>query len=49
MANHMGVYACMGMLFVQKWYLLALQTIILYSTLLALSLERYIQLPDHVL
>ena len=47
--NHVGVYACVVMLFVQKWYLPALLTIILYSTLLALLIERYIQRPDHVL
>ena len=47
--NHMGVYACVVMLFVQKWYLPALLTIVLYSTRLALLLERYIQRPDRVL
>ena len=47
--NHVGMYACMVMLFVQKWYLPALLTIVLDSTLLTLLLERYIQWPDHVL
>ena len=49
MTNHVGIYACMVTLFVQKRYLLALLTIILYLTLLALLLERYIQWPDRVL
>ena len=32
MINHAGVYACVVMLFVQKWYLLALLMIVLYLT-----------------
>ena len=47
--NHAGMYACVVALFVQKWYLLALLTIVLYLTLLALLFERYIQWPDRVL
>jgi len=47
--NHAGVYTCVVMLFVQKWYLPALLTIVLYLTLLALLFERYIQWPDRVL
>ena len=49
MTNHTGMYACVVTLFVQKWYLPALLTIVLYLTLLALLFERYIQLPDRVL
>ena len=49
MTNHAGIYACVVMLFVQKWYLSALLMIVLYLTLLALILERYIQRPDCVL
>ena len=46
MTNHVDIYACVVMLFVQKCYLLALLTIVLYSTRLALILGRYIQQPD---
>ena len=49
MTNHVGMYACVVTLFVQKWYLPALLTIVLYLTLLALLFERYIQGPDRVL
>ena len=49
MTNHKGVYACVVTLFVQKWYLPALLAIVIYLTLLALLLERYIQRPDRVL
>ena len=49
MTNHAGVYACVVTLFVQKWYLPALLMIVLYLTLLALLLERYIQGLDLVL
>ena len=34
MTNHAGMYACVVTLFVQKWYLRALLTIVLYLTLL---------------
>ena len=49
LTNHLGVCACVVLLFVQKWYLLALLAIVLYLTLLALLLERYIQRLDRVL
>ena len=49
MTNHVGMYACVVTLFVQKRYLPALPTIVLYSTLLALLFERYIQWPDRVI
>ena len=49
MTNHVGMYACMVALSVQKWYLPTLLTIVLYLTLLALLFERYIQRPDCVL
>ena len=38
--NHACVYTCVVLLFVQKWYLLALVTIVLYLTRLALLLEK---------
>ena len=40
--NLEDVYVCVVMLFVQKWYLSALLTIILYSPRLSLLLERYV-------
>ena len=49
MTNHAGIYACVVKLIVQKRYLPALLTIVLYSTRLDLLLERYIQQPDCVL
>ena len=49
MTNNVGMHACVVTLFVQKWYLLALLTITLYLTLLALLFERYIQWLDRVL
>ena len=49
MTNYACVYTCMVLLFVQKWHLQALLTIVLYLTRLALLLERYIQRPDCVL
>ena len=49
MTNHAGMYACVVTLFVQKWYLPAMLTVVLYLTLLALLFERYIQRPDCVL
>ena len=49
MTNHKGMYACVVTLFVQKWHLPALLTIVLCLTLLALLFERYIQRPDRVL
>ena len=42
MTNHADVYACVIMLFAQKWYLLASLAIILYSTRLAL-LRTYLK------
>ena len=48
MINHACVYACVVLLFVQKWFLSALLAIFLYLTRLALLLERYIQRPDCV-
>ena len=47
--NHAGIYACVVMLFVQKWYLPALVMMVLYLNLLTLLLERYIQWSDRVL
>ena len=47
--DHMCIYACVVLLFVQKWYLHTLLTIVLYFTRLALLLERYIQQLDCVL
>ena len=44
-----SIYACVVLLFDQKWYLLALPTVVLYLTPLALLLERYIQRPNCVL
>ena len=49
MTNHACVYACVVLLFVQKWYLSALLIIVLYLTRLALLLESYIQRLDCVL
>ena len=43
MTNHACIYACIVLQFVQKWYLPALLTIIIYLTRLALLLERYVR------
>ena len=45
--NHAGVYACVVMLIVQKWYTSLM--IVLYSTRLALLLKGYIQEPNCLL